>query len=60
MSGLLTRSSFTTSRSSLALIAGATIIAAIAVGAIKAKAGELMVKYDQSQLLRISRQPNDC
>ncbi|MFY0614235.1 MAG: pilus assembly protein N-terminal domain-containing protein [Hyphomicrobiaceae bacterium] len=55
MSGLLTRSSFGSSRTLLALVAGATVIAAIAMSAITAKASDLIVKYDQSQLLRVTR-----
>jgi len=55
MSGLLTRSSFGSSRTLLALVAGATVVAAIAMSAITAKANDLVVKYDQSQLLRVTR-----
>lgn len=55
MSGMITRSSTGSSRTFLALIAGATLIAAVALSAIQAKAGELIVTYDQSHLLRVSR-----
>ncbi len=55
MSGLLTRSSFGSSRTLVALVTGATFIAAIALSAITAQAGDLVVKYDQSQLLRVTR-----
>ncbi len=55
MSGLLTRTSFGLSRTLIALLTGATIIAGMTLSAIQAQANELIVKYDQSQLLRISR-----
>ena len=55
MSGLLTRSCFGSSRAITALITGATILAAIALSSGTVRAGDLIVKYDQSQLLRISR-----
>ena len=55
MSGLLTRSPFGSSRTLLALVIGATVTAAIAMSAITAKADDLIVKYDQSQLLRVAR-----
>ena len=55
MSGLLTRSSHHPTRMILALIAGATVLAAAALHPIQAHAGELMVKYDQSQLLHLPR-----
>lgn len=55
MSGLLIRTSFGSSRTLLALVAGATIVAATALTSITARANELIVKYDQSQLLRIAR-----
>ena len=41
------------SRTLLALIAGATLLAAVALDATQARANDLIVKYDQSQLLRL-------
>ena len=38
-----------------ALLAGATLLAAVALEASQARASDLLVKYDQSQLLRLSR-----
>lgn len=55
MSGLLTRTFFGLPRTMLALLTGATIIAGMTFSALQAQANELVVKYDQSQLLRISR-----
>lgn len=55
MSGLLVRPSVGSSRTLLAFIAGTTIVAAMSLSAISAKAADLIVKYDQSQLLRIVR-----
>lgn len=55
MSGLLAPSTLRSSRTLLALVAGATVVAAMALTAITAHASDLLVKYDQSQLLRISR-----
>lgn len=55
MSGLFTASSTGSSRTVLALITGASILAAVALGSIQAKASELIITYDQSQLLRIPR-----
>ena len=55
MSGLFTRSSFGSSRTLIALVTGATIVAAVALSAMQARAADLTVKYDQSQLLRLSR-----
>ena len=55
MSGMLSRSSFSCPRTLLALIIGASMVAVMALGAMQAQAGELIVKYDQSQLLRVPR-----
>ncbi|MFT5509531.1 MAG: Flp pilus assembly secretin CpaC [Hyphomicrobiaceae bacterium] len=55
MSGLLARPSFSSSRTLLALITGTAIVAATSFSAITAKAADLIVKYDQSQLLRVAR-----
>ncbi len=43
------------SRSLLALLTSATLIAAVAFSAPQARAGDLIVKYDQSQILRLPR-----
>ena len=59
MSGMLTHSSNGSFRNWLVLVTGATLVAASALGAIKAKANELVVKYDQSQLMRIDRPVNE-
>jgi len=55
MSGILSRTPHGTVRNWIVLVTGATIVAATALGALKARASELVVKYDQSQLLRIDR-----
>lgn len=55
MSGILSRSPHGSFRNWLVLVTGATLVAATALGAVKARAGELTVRYDQSQLLRIDR-----
>ena len=55
MSGMLTSPTNGTFRNLLVLVTGATLVAASALGAIQAKASELVVKYDQSQLMRIDR-----
>lgn len=55
MLGSFARPAFGSSRTLLALIAGATIVAATSLSAISARASELVVTYDQSQLLRVSR-----
>ena len=55
MSGMLSGSNHGSFRNWLVLVTGAAIIAASALGATQAKAGELVVKYHQSQLLRIDR-----
>lgn len=55
MLGSIARPSFGSSRTLLALIAGATVVAATSLSAMSVKAAELVVKYDQSQLLRVAR-----
>ncbi len=55
MYGSFSRSIFGSSRAMIALITGATILAAIALSSATARAGDLIVKYDQSQLLRVPR-----
>ncbi len=55
MSAMLSQSIYGLSRTMLALIAGTAILAASAIGAAESRASELTVKYDQSQILRISR-----
>lgn len=55
MSGLITRSKFHSSRTLLALLSGATLLAAMALSATQPRAAELVVKYDQSQLLRVAK-----
>jgi hypothetical protein len=42
-----------------ALAAGATMLAALAIAATDARAGDLVVRYDQSQLLRLPRQVSE-
>ena len=39
----------------VALLAGITLMATLAVGAQQARAGDLIVRYDQSQILRLPR-----
>jgi Flp pilus assembly secretin CpaC len=55
MSGLLARYTCGSSRTLVALIISAALIGTMALNAIQAQAGELIVKYDQSQLLRLPR-----
>ena len=55
MSGLLTHACAAPSRTWLALVIGATVMTAVALTAMTAQAAELIVKYDQSQLLRVER-----
>ncbi len=55
MSGMLTSSTNGSFRNWLVLVTGAALVAASALGATQAKANDLIVKYDQSQLMRISR-----
>ena len=47
--------SYRPARQRAAYIAGATLTAALTLGAIAAQAGDLIVRYDQSQLLRLPR-----
>jgi Flp pilus assembly secretin CpaC len=55
MSGLLARYTCASSRTLVALIVSAALFGTMALNAIQAQAGELIVKYDQSQLLRLPR-----
>ena len=55
MAGFTTRTSHSAWRTMLALFASATVAAALAFSATGAKAEELLVRYDQSQLLRVPR-----
>lgn len=55
MPAMLSGSAINSLRHGLILLIGTTLVASLALGAIRANASELVVKYDQSQLLRIDR-----
>lgn len=55
MHGTFCRFSLGSSRAMIALIAGATVLATVALSSAVARAEDLIVKYDQSQLLRVPR-----
>jgi hypothetical protein len=55
MPAMLSGSAINPLRHGLILLIGTTLIASLALSAIRANASELVVKYDQSQLLRIDR-----
>ena len=55
MPAMLSGSAINPLRHGLILLIGTTLAASLALSAIRANASELVVKYDQSQLLRIDR-----
>ena len=55
MPAMLSGSAINSLRHGLILLIGTTLVASLALSAIRANASELVVKYDQSQLLRIDR-----